>query len=154
MKRLVISSVLLSVLAVVPAAAQVKVYVFTAETKGGFVDADSARRASSVVDLKGTLANRKGIQVVEAEDQAQITLEVTVSAETPSQESTTTRGAFGTIQTKAENLPTLVTVMKVRGTEYQTQFGAQKQAFWKRLAQAVGDQLERWVKQNAASLPQ
>jgi 7-keto-8-aminopelargonate synthetase-like enzyme len=143
--------------ATVGRAQDIPVYVFTQTNNAGFVDEGAKRRQDSVKDLRGWLAKKKGIVLVEDAASAVVTLEVLASAQagTGEQRTTTRNTWLGGVSgsTVEETAATLRTTLKVG--DYTTELiGRNGQAFgaWKEAANAVAVQVDKWVRDNRAKL--
>jgi hypothetical protein len=126
----------------------ITVYVWTQQSQ--FTDADQARRVDSVKDIREQLAKAKNVQVVGSEKDADITVEVTASSKLPVA-STTTIFLPGQAVTQAKSTTTLTGVLRVRGTDYQTELTAQNPNVysWKVLTSYwVGRQFNPWIEKN------
>lgn len=135
----------------------IRVYVFTHQTEGGFVDADSQRRNDSVLDLQKALAKRKGFAVAESAKDAELLLEVTTSGnvETAPIEKTRRRtgilGPYLETTTEKNSTPMLISVLRIPGSDYTLTFTDQDRG-WSYMAVRTINALENWVKQNRARL--
>lgn len=145
------------ILVAYPAAAQEKVavHVFVKTEPGGFVD--SPRLLDTANDLADIISKRKGMTFAASKEDAVLTLEVITSGQILVNQSSTTisSGILGGInsRTKQETLPGIIAKLRVNGTEYEKELSWIQQAFWKRLAERIVDQLENWIKVNRNSLP-
>ena len=141
----------------ITAAAQTKIYVFTKTTEGGFVDNDSKRRADTVIDLRKALEKKKVI-IVEAPSDAQITLEVLGSAQEGTGE-TIGKSVYvpltGQVLSSSKETTGATLNVALKVGDYTTTLASQNtQVFgaWKAAAGSIANQVEKWVKANAARL--
>jgi hypothetical protein len=126
----------------------ITVYVWTQQSQ--FTDADQARRVDLVKDIREQLAKAKNVQVVGSEKDADITVEVTASSKLPVA-STTTIFLPGQAVTQAKSTTALTGVLRVRGTDYQTELTAQNPNVysWKVLTSYwVDTQFNPWIEKN------
>lgn len=150
-------TLLILLFATIPVIAQEKVavHVFVKTEPGGFVD--SSRLLDTANDLAEIIDKRKGMVFSPTKEDAVLTLEVITSGQILVNQSSTTisPGILGGInsRTKQETLPGIIAKLRVNGTEYEKELSWIQQAFWKRLAERIVDQLENWIKVNRASLP-
>jgi hypothetical protein len=138
----------------------IRVFVFTAQDASGFVDADSKQRTDSVEDLKKDLSRDSTIQLVSAQDSADVTLEVLGRGYEETGSATTTQD-YGEWHT----YPDTVRVVRVglRAGGYSTLFEgtssfAQRgligvaSGLWKMAANNAAKSIEDWMKANHDTL--
>jgi hypothetical protein len=146
-----LAMIVLLTVAVSAQSADVRVYVFTSTDTSGFTDPLQAQRVESLADLKRVMEKKKGIEVVDRVEDADLTLEITDAGklETGAQRtkglSTGLDGAIFGTRTSQEKRPQVRTTLRA-GT-YRIEFHGIDRSM-KRAADAVAQGVEKWIKQN------
>lgn len=121
-----------------------RVYIFTAEAKGGVVPEDEPGRVDSARDLRDALRRNSKIALVSGSDGAQVLVEV-VGRE---KRETAGGGFGGTVLTPSAE--TLVRLRVVFGT-HETEIKGVGQVYWARAAKDAADRLVKWIVRVSAS---
>lgn len=136
-----------------PKVQPLSVYVFTAETEGGFVDADSKQRADSVRDLREALRKKKTVIVVESSDDADLLVEVLRRGldETGKTSTKTSAGLGGLYSTTTKDTEAMVRTKLTVG-EYSTEIVGKNDGritnVWRTAANNAANQIDKWINAN------
>lgn len=131
----------------------VRIYLFTAPSKGGFVDADSKDRADAVQDVLKVLGKKKTVIVVGQADKAEVTLEITRRGwELANGTFLGSKPIYNDNRVSQEGL--------VRATltvgDYSTDFvgrGGHMAGMWSNAAGDLASKVDKWIKDNSARIP-
>ena len=128
----------------VPVGTQVRVYVYTAQAKGGVVPEDEQGRVDSVRDVREALRRSIRIVLVSEAGEAQALVEV-VGRE---KRETAGGGFGGTVLT-----PPVETIVRLRVTfgTHETEIKGVGQVYWARAAKDAAERLVKWIARVSAT---
>ena len=132
----------------------IKVFIFTATNKDGFVDADVKRRADSVEDLKKALEKNSLIQLVSERDAADVVLEVLGRGAQETGSATSTRDIYGQWHTNNDTVAT-VRVALTAGSYSTVLEGWNNGSLtyvWRTAANNAAKHIENWIKANYGNI--
>lgn len=143
-------------LSATPVSAQVRVYMKPPADQG-FVDATSKGQRDTFNDLKEQLAKKALLELVEAPEQADVTISILdrdFARETGKTSTSTTRGIIGLNSTTEKDTTLAVTILLSAG-EYKRELSASDKRLigpWKAIAGKLANQVEKWAKENAQTI--
>jgi hypothetical protein len=132
----------------------IRVYIFTAGNKDGFVDADTKRRTDSVEDLKKDLEKNSIVQLVSEKDGADLVLEVLGRGAQETGSATSTKDMYGQWHTNNDTVA-IVRVGLIAGS-YSTVIEGRNDGritnVWRTAANNAAKHIENWIKANYGNL--
>lgn len=132
--------------------APIRVFVFTANPPGGFVDKDLEHRQDSVKDLTESLRKKEGVVVATAAEGADIAVEIAGRGHEETGGVTISHG-----KASKDRMPTLHA--RLIAGEYTADFDAQftdadaqmlKMHPWRTVSGRIAKQVEQWIDMNRA----
>jgi hypothetical protein len=124
----------------------IRVHLFTAATVNGFVDEDAKQRADSLHDVRDRVRKIKGIVLVDAPEQAELTLQVLSRGQVAT--GTYVNWGFGITTTATRR----VVYVHLRAGAYETMLANRSKGDWKWAAGDVAKQFKKWLDDNRSKL--
>jgi hypothetical protein len=149
--------ILLALLFALPAAAQDRVRIYLKPPASAFVDETSKGQADTFKDLAERLSKKPAIELVESPDRADVTLSILdrdPAKDTGTSSTSTVKAPTGLLSSTSQNTTRSVTIALTAG-EYSKELTASKDTMfgaWKYIAGKLADQVEKWAKDNAATI--